>query len=270
MDNCEKIIEYTGHLTQETIEKLLKEVSIKMEEKNLVTLYKKKVYGAMVECLDNIYKHCDNTFDSKACDTKFYIEKHDNSIEIISQNSILNENIPALKDKIELINKLSKSEIKELYKNTILNANITDKGGAGLGIINIVKISGNKLSYEFIPIDNKYSCFILNIKISFYKMNCMDATLIQATEKSPKVMFDPENGIFEMEGDSRPENVRRFYQPIIDMVKAYFDDIYNENKIDKFAENAFKFNFKLGYFNSSSAKFILDILTIVNDFRKEG
>ena len=48
---------------------------------------------------------------------------------------------------------------------------------------------------------------------------------IPAKEKSPKVTFDPERRLFEMEGNSRPENVRDFYYPIIDMLRKYFEQI---------------------------------------------
>ena len=88
---------------------------------------------------------------------------------------------------------------------------------------------------------------------------------IAATEKSPKVIFDPEKNLFEMEGNSRPENVRDFYYPIIDVLKEYFDGYVKDGKLDK----SFKFNFKLDYFNSSSAKFISDIMVVVKTYSEK-
>ncbi|MDX9696207.1 MAG: DUF1987 domain-containing protein [Bacteroidales bacterium] len=90
----------------------------------------------------------------------------------------------------------------------------------------------------------------------------MKSINIPATEKSPKVVFEPKKQFFEMEGNSRPENVRDFFYPIIDTLKEHFDGIIK--KATK-AENepVFNFNFKLEYFNSASAKFISDILVIV-------
>lgn len=91
---------------------------------------------------------------------------------------------------------------------------------------------------------------------------------IDATLKSPKVIFDPENFLYEMEGNSRPENVRDFYYPIIDTLKEYFEEQYNKENINQ--NKSFKFNFKLDYFNSSSAKFISDILVIVKKAVENG
>ncbi|MGE0088113.1 MAG: DUF1987 domain-containing protein [Bacteroidales bacterium] len=92
----------------------------------------------------------------------------------------------------------------------------------------------------------------------------MKSINIPATEKSPKVVFDPKKQFFEMEGNSRPENVRDFFYPIIDTLKEHFEGIIKKtNKTDN--ESVFNFNFKLEYFNSASAKFISDILVIVKN-----
>ena len=97
----------------------------------------------------------------------------------------------------------------------------------------------------------------------------MEEIKIPETEKSPRVKFDPDNRIFELEGNSRPENVREFYHPIIDKLKSYFEKILNNNKLEDFKENPVKFVFKLEYFNSSSAKFISDILILIGNYAKK-
>lgn len=94
---------------------------------------------------------------------------------------------------------------------------------------------------------------------------------IPATDKSPKILFDPLKKIFEMEGNSRPENVRDFFYPIIDTLREYFNSIAQDRKvISDLEEMPLKFNFKLDYFNSSSAKFISDILVILRDAKEKG
>jgi hypothetical protein len=97
----------------------------------------------------------------------------------------------------------------------------------------------------------------------------MEEIKIEATEKSPRVYFDPENRKFELEGNSRPENVREFFYPIIDKLREYFEDIIN-NGVDDNQNNPVKFVFQLEYFNSSSAKFISDILILIGNYHKKG
>jgi len=97
----------------------------------------------------------------------------------------------------------------------------------------------------------------------------MEGLYISAQEKSPKVIFDPEKKIFEMEGNSRPENVREFYYPIIDILRKYFENVIDKGDLESYIEAPFNFTFKLDYFNSASAKFISDILVIIKDFMNE-
>jgi hypothetical protein len=88
----------------------------------------------------------------------------------------------------------------------------------------------------------------------------MDVIKLEATEKTPKVIIDKENNSFEIVGNSRPENVRAFYSPLVDELEKIF-----ESNPDNFTVN-----FKYGYFNSASAKFISDILLIIKDKSEKG
>lgn len=95
----------------------------------------------------------------------------------------------------------------------------------------------------------------------------MTKFIIEKTERTPLVIIDTENGAFKMQYDSRPEDVRRFYKPILDKLKEALEEIKKGDNISFFDNKPFDFTFKLGYFNSSSAKFILDILNIIKQFK---
>jgi len=87
----------------------------------------------------------------------------------------------------------------------------------------------------------------------------MDALLIEATEFTPMVSFDPETRIIEFDGVSRPENVSAFYNRVIDWMTGYESELY-KNKVlggKKFEVNVI---FKFSYFNSASAKMIYILL----------
>jgi len=81
----------------------------------------------------------------------------------------------------------------------------------------------------------------------------MNALLIAPTEDTPKVILNPENGIFQISERSLPENAVEFYQPIID----WLDTAYDQEKIIP------EFNFNLEYFNIASAKQIAKVLMVL-------
>lgn len=97
----------------------------------------------------------------------------------------------------------------------------------------------------------------------------MDSLRIKETTATPLVIFDPEINEFELKGCSRPEDVREFYSPIIKWLEEFSLQI-DEKLINKHKESPVIFKFKFDYFNSSSAKFILDILVLTNQFHGSG
>jgi coenzyme F420-reducing hydrogenase delta subunit len=165
---------YEGEVTQD-----ITKAFTAMTEKNLDKIdedgrIKKKVYHVMVECLQNIAKHADDETDTASDKLSdglsksgiFVVGSDDSEYFITSGNNILNENISMLKDLINNVNSLDKEGLKELYKFKMKENAISDKGGAGLGFIDIVRKTGNPLQYYFEPIDDKSSFFILKSRIN--------------------------------------------------------------------------------------------------------
>lgn len=78
----------------------------------------------------------------------------------------------------------------------------------------------------------------------------MESLIIKETDNTPLVSFNTNTNHFEIIGSSHPENPLKFFNPIV-------------NWIDEYAKNpakSLKVTFKLDYFNSSTAKYILNIL----------
>jgi len=56
----------------------------------------------------------------------------------------------------------------------------------------------------------------------------MEKLIIEATVNSPRIVLDPEEKKFEFSGESRPENVRNFYLPVLEWLEKYdiqFDEL---------------------------------------------
>jgi len=78
----------------------------------------------------------------------------------------------------------------------------------------------------------------------------MQKLVLQETDNTPKVVFEPEKNIFEFSGSSHPENPAKFFNPILTWVEEYAKKPNKETNI----------SFKLDYFNSSTAKYLLNII----------
>ena len=90
----------------------------------------------------------------------------------------------------------------------------------------------------------------------------MEKLIIEPTGNSPRIVLDPENKLFEFSGESRPENVRKFYLPILEWLENYTKEQEQLNDTDRSPGLQCQFNFE--YFNSTSAKYILDVFKSLN------
>jgi len=94
------------------------------------------------------------------------VKKVNSGYKIITGNFVLTDNVEKLEEKIKRINRSSHEEIKELYKFILNHQRISSKGGGGLGLVDIVRKTGNKLEYNFREYDEKYTFFYLNILVN--------------------------------------------------------------------------------------------------------
>jgi len=97
----------------------------------------------------------------------------------------------------------------------------------------------------------------------------MKQLIINATPVSPSVDFDPKTRNLEIVGYSRPENVRDFYMPVVQWIEEFKVFLVSSKSVGVDIE-PISFKFKFVYFNSSSAKFIYDIIILLNDYQKFG
>lgn len=162
------ILNYEGVLDFETIGVLIGKLQSIVKRLNTKIYIYKKVLSVMIESLENIYKYySDKDFNSlpEGHIPNFQIISEGNSFIIHVSNPVRVSDIPKVKNKLESINKLDHHGLKELYKNTITNGQFSDKGGAGLGFIEMAKISGRKLEFSFNEIDTNFAIFNLSIII---------------------------------------------------------------------------------------------------------
>ena len=90
----------------------------------------------------------------------------------------------------------------------------------------------------------------------------MEKLIIEPTANSQLIVLDPESRNFEFSGESRPENVRKFYLPILEWLEAYTAEQEKLKDDERTFGLLCQFNFE--YFNSTSAKYILDIFKSLN------
>jgi hypothetical protein len=83
----------------------------------------------------------------------------------MSGNPVQKKNVEKLSKTLEHINNLDKDGLKEMYKEIIKNTTISEKGGAGLGFVDMARKSGSKLEFEFPEMNSDYCFFCLKVNV---------------------------------------------------------------------------------------------------------
>ena len=160
------ILTYQGEFTQDITKSVLSMAEKNLDSQGEENSIKRKVFNVMVECLQNIVKHShkgDNILDKAI----FIIGQTENTYKIATGNFIAQKEVDSLKGKLEQVNQLDKDGLKTLYKDLIKNKDgLSEKGGAGLGLVDIARKSGNRIDYQFNSYDQDHSFFSLKTSIS--------------------------------------------------------------------------------------------------------
>lgn len=82
----------------------------------------------------------------------------------------------------------------------------------------------------------------------------MEQLIIEETPDTPYVNLNPDKGTLDFIGNSIPENVNMFYEPILNWLESY---VKNPNRKTVF-------NFRMKMISSSSSKIFFDILNTVD------
>lgn len=80
------------------------------------------------------------------------------------------------------------------------------------------------------------------------------------TKNTLGVNFDAVSGILELSGSSYPENTTEFFKPLIDWIQKYFLEVTGKMVL----------NIKIDYLNSSSIKYLSDMIDKLENYHKSG
>lgn len=169
MDSNNLLLAYEGEMSQQLTKAFSSLAEMNMEKEEESGSVRRKVFHIMVECLQNVAKHTDDPESGESVlpgNGIILVGRHEGKYTVTTGNVIAQDKVEFVRDLIEKINLMEKDEIKEFYKRTLRSTSLSDKAGAGLGFIDMVKKTGNKIHYTLIPINDKTSFFLYKVEVS--------------------------------------------------------------------------------------------------------
>lgn len=140
-----------------------------MERQSEERSVQRKVYHVMVETLQNMNKHSDE-IRKEVGNGLFIIGHKDDTYYIITSNRVKAEKKHLLEEALEEVNNATREELNQMFKTQIKEGKISSKGGAGLGLIDIVRKTQEKLNYQFLQLNEEEYFFILKVEVNSKKI----------------------------------------------------------------------------------------------------
>ncbi len=143
---------YSGYFDDFFTAKLISIVDAEVEKK-----ISKRVAFLVAESFQNIVKH-GGDYPVTPLSSLFGIRGQNNFIHIFSTNKVDGWQKVFLQKRLRSINKLGAHELKDQYIEKLKRGTLSAKGGAGLGLIEMVRRSKREIQTDFIPFaEDKYS-----------------------------------------------------------------------------------------------------------------
>lgn len=157
--NSNILMVYKGDFSKESILPIINIIQERMYSPD-ESSRGKSLYSILVELLQNVSRH---SLDSLNKDGLFMITFKDKVYTISAGNIVTKETKQVLSEKVEMLNKLNSYDLKDLYKKTLKEGMFSEKGGGGLGLIEIARESSGPLNVSFDDLENEMSFFTLNV-----------------------------------------------------------------------------------------------------------
>ncbi|TNE72105.1 MAG: hypothetical protein EP333_08270 [Bacteroidetes bacterium] len=164
------ILSFKGVFTADLLTSILNILESEMVRADVPLKKKKRVYNILVECFQNLYHHIELITHSDLDEAKqktalVLIKQKGESVIVRTGNFIDSRLIPDLKKRLDFVNSLSEEGLRDMYRMKLSDEEISSKGTAGLGFLDIARKSKNKLEYAFVDVDDKLSFFCLSVII---------------------------------------------------------------------------------------------------------
>lgn len=170
------IVSHEGAISSDDIDLFLEKTENSLNDTGVNPKKVRKIYNIVVEAIQNLFHHqgtpphdfmakMNRSKEKEYCFCTLVQEGAEN-YRITTGNFVNYAVAKSLKERIEQLNSLSHEELKNLYKIVLDNDEFTEKGGGGLGFIEMARKSGNKFGYDFVTYNDKYKFFVLEVLVS--------------------------------------------------------------------------------------------------------
>jgi anti-sigma regulatory factor (Ser/Thr protein kinase) len=157
------MLAYRDVITENTVQHLLDISESRMESLGDEKKLKKRVFSVLIECLQNIVNHGHDDGDGKPGIVLILREK--DAVVVRTGNLILNSEVGDFEERVREVNDLTGSDMRAAYNERLSVAEFSDRGGAGLGLLDMCKKSGRPIHHAVHHVNDEMSFLSISITV---------------------------------------------------------------------------------------------------------
>jgi hypothetical protein len=236
-------LSFLGDFDDSVTNKLIEISELYITQNTELVGLKKKVSFLIAECYQNVVRYQEKN-SIELSRNYFQLNLLNDRTVLSSCNLIKKAEGKILEEKLKRLSLLNEVELKALYQEVLNNDNYSDKGGAGLGLIEMARKSGLPIKFYFRDVDKDFSQYFLALEIVKKGLNIKEQYKIEDT----LIQYDnliKENIVIEYGGE--------FYKDLLIPLINLSQDFFMSKKD-----------------NSNGKKILVSLIEVLQNISKHG
>lgn len=164
------MLNYQGKISGSDVSRILDQVEEQFAQMHTSAQVKRKLLNVLIESVQNVFHHSSSQpnplpgLHPSEEPTVMVVEQQRQYV-VVTGNRIPKEKALALAARIERINLMSREELNQTYRNTLITRAKTSTTGAGVGIIDIARRSGSPIEFTLQEVDDHNMYLRMEVKV---------------------------------------------------------------------------------------------------------
>ncbi len=182
LSGCRSSLLYSGAFTDARTADLVAWGEALLDAEERPTLRNRLTF-VMVEAYQNIVRHralVGSELERGAGRSLFLLRHQASGNEVVAVNPVLRDEAGGLRSLLERLRGLDIAQLKQLFLQRLRAEERTTRGGAGLGLIEMARRSGQEMGHVLTAIDEAHELFMLRVIVGGTSVVSADASALRA------------------------------------------------------------------------------------------
>ena len=161
------LVSFKGPLDSRVLDILIQSVEIEIRKAEENRSLAGRIIRIAIEILQNLYLHGrkPDLCNKPSKHIEFSLIQKSSTYAIRSLNHTNTAEAARIRDRIDRINGMSLEKRKDLYRKTLSNPGLSATDRAGLGFLEIARLSKNPLKYSFAPVSDDRVMYQIEVRL---------------------------------------------------------------------------------------------------------